>query len=94
LGENQEEDEGVLLPFGYMQMLFQRLHILRQGEKSVDDYTEEFFQLVARNDLSETEEQLVARYLGGLRQSLQDILSLHFLWTVSEAYQRALNVEK
>ncbi|GLT54896.1 hypothetical protein SLA2020_280550 [Shorea laevis] len=86
--------KGHFLPFGYTQALFQRLHTLRQGVRSIDDYTEEFYQLVARNDLSETEEQLVARYLGGLRQSLQDVLSLHSLWTVSEAYQRALTVEK
>ncbi|XP_062145847.1 uncharacterized protein LOC133853838 [Alnus glutinosa] len=82
------------LPFGYTQTLFQRLHSLRQGMRSVDDYTEEFYQLIARNDLSETEEQMVARYLGGLRQPLQDALSLHSLWTVSEAYQRALVAEK
>ena len=50
--------------------------------------------MIARNDLSETEEQLVARYLGGLRLPLQDALSLHSLWSVSEAYQRALVVEK
>ncbi|KAE8697779.1 putative Quercetin 3-O-methyltransferase 1 [Hibiscus syriacus] len=31
---------------------------------------------------------------GGLRQPLQDVLSLHSLWSVSEAYQRALAVEK
>ncbi|XP_068638533.1 uncharacterized protein [Aristolochia californica] len=86
--------KGQFLPFGYTQTLFQRLHLLRQGSRSVDDYTEEFYQLIARNDLSETEEQMVARYLGGLRQPLQDVLSLHSLWTVSEAYQRALIVEK
>ncbi|XP_022864288.1 uncharacterized protein LOC111384260 [Olea europaea var. sylvestris] len=72
--------KGHFLPFGYTQTLFQRLHSLRQGARSVNDYTEEFYQLVARNDLSETEEQMVAR--------------LHSLWTVSKAYQRALAVEK
>ncbi|KAE8672957.1 putative Quercetin 3-O-methyltransferase 1 [Hibiscus syriacus] len=86
--------KGHFLLFGYTQTLFQRLHALRQGARSVDDYTEEFYQLVTRNDLSETDEQMVARYLGGLRQPLQDVLSLHSLWSVSEAYQRALAVEK
>ncbi|KAJ0978464.1 hypothetical protein J5N97_013938 [Dioscorea zingiberensis] len=86
--------KGHFLPFGYTQTLFQRLHTLRQGARSVDEYTDDFYQLIARNDLSETEEQLVARYLGGLRQPLQDVLSLHSLWTVSEAYQHALTVEK
>jgi hypothetical protein len=36
----------------------------------------------------------VAGYLGGMRQPLQDALNLHSLWTVSEAYQHALVVEK
>ena len=89
-----EKMKSHFLPFGYTQALYQRLHSLRQGTRSVDDYTEEFHQLIARNDLSETEEQLVARYLGGLRQTLQDVLSLHSLWTVSEAYQRAFVAEK
>ncbi|KAE8695306.1 hypothetical protein F3Y22_tig00110721pilonHSYRG00071 [Hibiscus syriacus] len=65
-----------------------------QGTRSVDDYTEKFYQLVARNNLSETEEKMMAQYLGGLHQPLQDVLSLHSLWSVSEAYQRALTVEK
>ncbi|XP_042954672.1 uncharacterized protein LOC122291092 [Carya illinoinensis] len=37
---------------------------------------------------------MVARYLGGLRQPLQDVLSFHSLWNVSKAHQCALAVEK
>ncbi|XP_021831119.1 uncharacterized protein LOC110771169 [Prunus avium] len=37
---------------------------LRQGSRSVDEYTTEFFQLIARIDLGESEDQLVSRYTG------------------------------
>lgn len=62
--------------------------------RSVDDYTEALYQLIEQNDLSEMEEHMVARYVGSLRQPLQDVLSLHSLWTVTEEYQRVLTVEK
>ncbi|KAG5235487.1 CCCH-type zinc finger family protein [Salix suchowensis] len=91
-GKMKKKLKSHFLPFRYTQILFQRLHSLRQNARTVDEYTEEFYQLIARNNLSETEEQLVARYMGGLRQPLQDALSLHTLWTVSEEFQRALAV--
>ncbi|PKI58574.1 hypothetical protein CRG98_021037 [Punica granatum] len=67
---------------------------LRQGSRSVDDYTNEFYQLVARNELQETEDQLVARYIGGLRVQLQDTVNLFDLVNVSSAHQRALIIER
>ena len=60
----------------------------------MDDCTTEFHWLVARNDLIEIEEQQVSRYIGGLRSQLQDQLNLLDLYSVLEAHQQALQLEK
>ncbi|KAF7135555.1 hypothetical protein RHSIM_Rhsim08G0252200 [Rhododendron simsii] len=82
------------LPHNYSRIMYQRLQSLRQNTRSVDDYTTEFYQLVTRNDLAETDEQLVSRYVGGLRPSFQLTLNMLDLYSVSDAHQRALQLEK
>ncbi|CAM8953952.1 unnamed protein product [Rhodiola kirilowii] len=80
------------LPPDYQQTLYQRYHNCRQESKSVQEYNEEFHRLSSRVQLHETEDQLVARYLNGLRPPIQDRI-LHTIWTLDEAVRIALKVE-
>ena len=74
--------------------MYQKLQNWSQGSKSVDEYTEEFHKLLARVDLSESDEQLVSRYIGGLQIQIQDTVNLFNPVNISAAHQRALFVEK
>lgn len=78
------------IPHNYQRLMYQRLQNLKQGAKSVEDYTTEFYQLIARNDIQETDEQLVSRYIGGLRVQIMESVNMFDPVTLSDAYQRAL----
>lgn len=74
------------LPYNYARMLYQRLQNLRQGNRLVDDYTTEFYQLVSRDAIAEDESR-VARYIGGLQTQFQDVLNMFDILSVSDAHQ-------
>ncbi|GJR74594.1 putative reverse transcriptase domain-containing protein [Tanacetum coccineum] len=76
------------IPHNYQRQMYQRLQNLKQGSKSVEDYTTEFYQLIARNDIKETEDQHVSQYIGGLRVQIMDSVNMFDLMTLSDAYQR------
>jgi hypothetical protein len=81
------------LPPDYEQMLYQQFQNCRQGTRSITDYIEEFYRLDSRNNLTESEGQQVARYVGGLRMAIQDQVSLHTVWNLSEAVNLAMKIE-
>ncbi|KAH7549994.1 hypothetical protein JRO89_XS13G0117100 [Xanthoceras sorbifolium] len=91
---DDEELRASFLPHNYLRLLYQKLQNLRQGSRFVDDYRTEFHWLIARNNLAETEEQMVARYIGGLGVQFQDMLNLFDPYSITEAHQRALQLEK
>jgi hypothetical protein len=82
------------LPHNYTRTMYQRLQNLSQGSKTVDEYTEEFYKYLTLVELDETDDQLVSRYIGGLRQNIQNSLNLFDPVNVSAAHQRALLLEK
>nr|GEW16870.1 putative reverse transcriptase domain-containing protein [Tanacetum cinerariifolium] len=65
-----------------------------RGTKSVEDYKTEFYQLITRNDIQETNDQLFSHYIGGLRVQIIDSINMFNPMTLSDAYQRALGFEK
>ena len=81
------------LPYNYDQLMFQRLHHIRQGTRSVAEYSQEFFLLLTRVDIQDSERQLVARFTAGLRQQIQHTINLFNPLTLSEAHQQALTIE-
>ena len=58
------------LPLDYQQELFRQNQDYRQGTRTVNEYMEEFDRLANRNDLEETKDQQISRFVHGLRVSI------------------------
>ncbi|XP_020704270.2 uncharacterized protein K02A2.6-like [Dendrobium catenatum] len=84
---------GQYLPTDFEQMLYVQYQHCVQGNRSVNEYTEEFYRLSARNNLNENANQLVARFIGGLKEAIQDKLVLNEVWSLSQAVNYALKIE-
>lgn len=81
------------LPYNYDQLMFQKLQNLRQGSRTVDEYATKFFKMMNHVEIRDTENQLVMRFVEGLRQQIQTTLNLFRPHALSEAHQQALTVE-
>lgn len=68
----------------YEEMLFEELLLLRQGAKSVDNYTNKFHELSIRSRVSDTERQSIARYKVGLRKDILKELIIVHLTSIEE----------
>jgi len=76
--------EKKFLPLDYAQTIFHRFQNLKQNLSTVEELTNEFYQLSIHVDLQETDEQLAARYVNCLKFSIQDELSMHRVHNVEE----------
>jgi hypothetical protein len=81
-------------PPNFEQHLFQQYQNCQQGGRTVQAYIDDFCRLSPRNDLMETEGQQVARFIGGLRYVIQDRVSMHHVFTLTEVVSLATRAEK
>ena len=81
------------LPPHYLQDNFLKLHHLKQGSKSVEEYTREFEQLLLKCDLKEDESQTLIRYLSGLNEEIAHVVELHPYTSLDELSCLAHKVE-
>ncbi|GFS34365.1 hypothetical protein Acr_00g0033580 [Actinidia rufa] len=81
------------LPPDYQQELFKQYQECRQGIRTSEAYMEEFYRLSARNNLPESEDQQIAKFVNGLRVAIRDQVFLQTLYSLNEAMTLAKKVE-
>ncbi|CAM8944685.1 unnamed protein product [Rhodiola kirilowii] len=64
-----------------------------EGRRSVAEYIAEFLRLSERNELKETENQKMAKYISGLKGSIQEKMGLQTVWSVAAASSLALKAK-
>ena len=64
------------VPNHYYRDLYQRLQMLVQGNRSVEDYYKEMEIIMPRADIVEDREATMARFLNGLRPEIAELVEL------------------
>jgi len=78
----------------YLQDNYLKLQNLKQGTKSVEEYTREFEQLLLKCDLREDETQTLIRYLSGLDEHVAYVIELHPYSSLDNLSSLAYKVEQ
>ncbi|KAK0580629.1 hypothetical protein LWI29_004311 [Acer saccharum] len=91
----KERLESKYLPINYEQLIYEDMLQWNQNNKAtVDQYIEWFHELTVRSKANETESQILARYLKGLKPDIRKDMLIARLYNVEEAYQLALQLER
>lgn len=80
------------MPADYQQQLYFKYHNCTQGNLSVDEYTKEIYHLYTRNNMEELEFQIVAKYIGRLKQEIQDEI-VEMIWDLGTMVTGAKKLE-
>jgi len=82
------------VPSSYQRDLHNRLQILRQGSKFVDDYFREMELLLVRSGIREDEESKMARFLHGLNEEISGFVEMFPYNNLQALVQQAMGTER
>ena len=82
------------LPPDFEQVLYQQFQSCRQGNRSIPQYTEEFYRLKTRLDLNESEAFSIARYKEGLKWEIEERLAVQSFHILDDVVLAAQCVEQ
>ncbi|XP_056852801.1 uncharacterized protein LOC130502007 [Raphanus sativus] len=82
------------VPSHYHRDLHQKLRLLTQSSKSVEEYYQEMELLMLRAKVSEDSEATMARFLGGLNREIQDRVEMQHYLEIEEMLHKAILVEQ
>jgi len=86
---------GRFLSLNCQQILYNQFEHCKQGIRTVAAaYTEEFYRLSSRRDLSITEEQQAAKYINSLKYPIRERVIRHDAFSVDEAHNKAMKIER
>lgn len=82
------------MPSYYVQETISQFHNLKQGNRSVEEYSQEFEELMMKCEMREDERHILVRFLGGLDQKLAHKVELYPYSTLEALVLLAIKLEK
>ncbi|RDX72865.1 hypothetical protein CR513_47593, partial [Mucuna pruriens] len=82
------------VPSHYHRDLHKKLQSLTQGSMSVEDYYKEMEIAMTRANVKENHDVTMARFIGGLKKEIADVVELHHYMEMEDLLHKAIQVER
>jgi len=92
VGGVEENNEEEYVPKHYYKELFNRLQMITQGSKTVEEYQKELEATMIRANVNEDEEVTMSRFLNGLNRDITNVVELQSYVELEELVHLAIKV--
>jgi hypothetical protein len=82
------------VPSSYQRDLRNRLQLLKQGKRSVDEYFKEMELLLVRTRMREDPESTIVRFLSGLNEEISGFVEMFLYRTLQDLVDQPMRTER